>query len=189
MTPPALALAADSTRTAAFLPRLCHAGSLPSGAAFVSLSPGLACALAAPDGSVAALRDVGESGLTVHQAWNRAAERVLLDAGASEGAEFWVRPAAAILGAGAPPGLEARGEVARWLAHPLLFSALHRHFESLLRPSAGLLYLSPDCRRLVVVDAVVGDLPAAVDGWAVMRYSLGFPLFCGTVSARATKVA
>ncbi|WP_291313044.1 hypothetical protein [Corynebacterium sp. UBA2622] len=168
---------------APFLPRLALRRDVAGGgrgfassAAFIALSPALVCVLDSPTASAATHQEIGAAGFTVHQAWNRAAEVLLEAASASAGAEFWVRGAQSVLGDAAPPGLQVRGDAARWLAHPRLFSVLHSHFSEVLRPERGLTYLTRDCRELFVFDAPAGALARVAGSPSVMRYSLGFPL-------------
>ncbi len=169
---------------ATFLPRLApRAGMASRGAAgfgastaFIALSPHLVCVLESPGSGAVTHQEVGGAGLTVHQAWNSAADALLRAAQAAGGIEFWVRPASRSLGPGAPRGLEVRGDASRWLAHPRLFSVLHVHFTGVLGPTRELTYLSRDCGELFVFDAPAAEVADYAGPRGVMRYSLGFPL-------------
>lgn len=173
-----------------FVPLLAPRDCLrPGSTAFISLSPALVCLLATGDGAPASHQQVGAAGMTVHQAWNRAAAGVLAESEASRGAEFWVRDSRTRLGGGFARGVEVRGSAAGWLAHPKLFSVLHAHFTGVLRPAGELVYLTPDYRTLFIVDDASGPLPDVGGHNAKIRHSVGFPLLSVPSVRGTTRVA
>lgn len=151
--------------------------------AFVSLSPGLVCAFEGPNGEVLTHQEVGELGLSPHQAWNAAARSLRATAVTASGVQFFSRPASVILGSHAPRGVEVRGDAntaAAWCAHPLTFGMLHAHFSSILSPTQDLVFFSRDQRELFVFDADQFDVVRALGPEGVLLFSLGFPLLART---------
>ena len=151
--------------------------------AFVSLSPGLVCAFEGPDGEVLTHQEVGDLGLSPHQAWNAAAQSLRATAITAAGVQFFSRPASVALGSHAPRGVEVRGDLhtaAAWCAHPLTFGMLHAHFSSVLSPTRDLVFFSRDQRELFVFDADQFDVARALGHEGVLLFSLGFPLLART---------
>ena len=147
--------------------------------ACVALSRELSCVLVDTSGQVLSHQRIGEMGVSVHEAWNRVANRMLDTVVCNGRVEFWVRCAHHLLGPDAPRGYELRSEglvPAGWLGHPKLFSLLHSHFTQLLRPRFGLTYASRDFRDLFIFDASASAFARAYSRVHVMRYSVGFPI-------------
>lgn len=149
------------------------------------LGAGLSCA-----GTLLSHRGLGELDLSAHRGWDLAADNLLRAAQTTEGTRFLTRPAATVLGEGAPglqiatPGAHATD----WLAHPHTFTVLDDHLTHLsgapvtyLAPTPGLLLALPAtpelphwARRAV---AVVGSRPVLCRRPLVWRH--GFPALRG----------
>lgn len=160
-----------------------------SSTAYIHLSQGLVCVFDAdpPNADAQGLthQQVGAAGMSVHQVWNAAADQLAKRAHRPHGIEFMVRCPTAQLGADRPlpRGYEVDGHgvpAAAWLAHPKTFTVLHRHFESVMEPTCGLVYASRDLKELFVFDASVEQVAAACGARAVLTYSVGFPLLLDT---------
>lgn len=154
-------------------------GGFGASAAFVTLTPELACALIDGDGHAVTHQEIGARGLSVQQAWNAAARGVLEAQPASGTVEFWVRDASAVLRSEVPRGFQVRGQgsaPAAWLAHPRLFAVVHAHFTQVLKPRCGLTYVTRDLRELFVFDSVPSAFARRFGSAWVLEYSVGFPL-------------
>ncbi|WP_149029409.1 hypothetical protein [Corynebacterium halotolerans] len=133
-------------------------------AAYVALSREL-CAALSCHGATVSQRGLGELNLSVHRAWDRAADNLLHAAQTDEGTRFLTRPAAHILGAGVPglqiatPGAPATA----WLAHPHTFTVLDRHLTHLL--GEPVIYLAPGHETLLALPATAAD-PKSLQRWA-----------------------
>lgn len=185
---PSPALPLPATQRLARLDTIGAPGRLARGfgasTAFLSLSPGLACVFADPDGAALTHQALGAAGMSAHQLWNAAAAELAARAHTERGVEFLVRSpavtcAAACGGAELPRGFEVAGHgvaAAHWLAHPQTFTLLHRHFEAVLYPEAMLAYATDDGERLFVFDAAPHAVAAALPRADVVTYSVGFPL-------------
>lgn len=151
--------------------------------AYISLSPGLVCTFEGTDGHVLTHQEIGSLGLTVHQAWNKAALSLRATVATRTGVEFFSRPASVTLGPDAPGGVEIRGgshTAAAWCAHPSTFGLVHAHFSAVLNPRRGLTFFSRDQRELFIFDADQFDVARALGHDGVLLYSLGFPLLVST---------
>lgn len=160
--PPAGTATAPSLHPAALLPGLrtlewAHTRGLSDDGfcdsmAYVSLSREL-CATLSCHGATVSQRGLGELDMSVHRAWDRAADNLLWAAQTDEGTRILTRPAARLLGADAP-GLQLAvpgAPVTAWLAHPHTFTVLDRHLFRLLHEPV--FYLAPTPGILLALPA------------------------------------
>lgn len=141
------------TPAAQVLPQRSAAAGFGDATATFSLCRSLVAVLGRPASSPAAGAvvlshdGIASLGLSVRQAWARAALNLRLQASGSPAdphahIQTQVRSARALLGAGAPPGVEIRlrySPISSWLAHPRAFSTIHRYARHCLaehRPSS-----------------------------------------------------
>lgn len=178
--PPTISLTPRLARRGDLGPRSWLTPGFGASTAYINLSPGLVCVFDTPHSAGLTHQEVGCTGLSVHQAWNAAADELVPRAVTDSGVEFLVRDPTIALGPSElPPGYEVDGHgapAAAWLAHPKTFTVLHRHFESVMAPQHGLVYATRDDKELFVFDAPVEDVRAHLGTAAVMTYSVGFPL-------------
>lgn len=147
--------------------------------AYVNLSRDLVAVFVDREGRLLNQIDLGQLGLSVREAWDRAAFTLLHSQKDFDRVEFLVRNASFALGPHAPRGYELASFTvppAAWLAHPTTFQLLHRHFLTVLRPREGLVYVSTAQRDLFVLDTTVENVVELAPAATVMTYSLGFPL-------------
>ncbi len=98
----------------------------------ISLSRDL-CVTFVCDGVDVSYRGLGELDLSAHRAWELAAANLVARARTPAGIRVHTRPAAALLGPGAP-GLQVAlpgAPAASWLAHPHPFTVLDEHLADL----------------------------------------------------------
>ena len=97
---PSPALPLPATQRLARLDTIGAPGRLARGfgasTAFLSLSPGLACVFADPDGAALTHQALGAAGMSAHQLWNAAAAELATRAHTERGVEFLVRSPAVI---------------------------------------------------------------------------------------------
>lgn len=130
--------------------------------AYVALSREM-CATLSCHGASVSQRGLGELDLSVHRAWDRAADNLLSAAQTSEGTRFLTRPATRFLGPDTPglqlatPGAPATA----WLAHPHTFTVLDRHLSRLA--GEPVIYLAPTPGVLL---ALPGSAAGAGQRWA-----------------------
>lgn len=121
--------------------------------------------------------ELGRRGLTVRQAWDSAALKLLAAQRDPYTVHFDVRNSSFSLGPKSPHGLEVKGEPATsWLAHPKTFQMLHRHFLDVLKPEQSITYLTRDHRELFVLDCTAEHAASTFPYATVLTYSLGFPI-------------
>ena len=120
---------------------------------------------------------LGHRGLTMRQAWDSAALRLLATQRDPYTVHFDVRNSSFSLGPKSPRGLEVKGAPATsWLAHPKTFQMLHRHFLKVLEPAHSITYLTRDHCELFVLDCTAEHAASTFPYATVLTYSLGFPI-------------
>ncbi len=128
--------------------------------ASINLSHTLTMGLAA-NGRTLSHRGLAELGLSTRQAWDLAADNLVVAARSPEGTRFYLRnaaqtaliqsPATATALAMATQVKVPGAPITAWLAHPRTFTILHRHLEHHL--GTELIYLAPLTDLLLVLPA------------------------------------
>lgn len=181
--------------------------------AHINLSHTLLMGLTA-DGSTLSYRALAEFGLGTRQAWDLAADNLVVAARHSQGTRFYLRDATEITLINTPgaSSLQVKvpgAPVTAWLSHPRTFTILNNHLEKRLGPD--LLYLAPLSDLLVVLPAdsptrplltkwaanvVAGRIPGVLSPGeekiisTPLIYRLGFPsTMVATPSARRKQAA
>ena len=176
--------------------------------ASISLSRSLTMGLVAGDATLS-YRGLDELGLGIRQAWDLAADNLVMAARCPEGTCFYLRDAVHTGLIDAPPPTNDGGTgvaavqvkvpgapVTSWLAHPRTFTILHLHLQTRLGPD--LVYLAPLPDLLIacaaldpgdtgqeVAELVTGRLPEVrLPGEdyicaTPLIYRLGFPAVVG----------
>ncbi|WP_257161327.1 hypothetical protein [Corynebacterium cystitidis] len=151
--------------------------SIRDNLASIPLSRDLRSVLYDKSGTPLTYLDLGRMGVSVHEAWDRAARNLLAQNSSSEGVEFLIRPAHRRLDG--TPGWDI-AHARKWMAHPSTFTVLHRHLHSLLTPRTELSFiLCPDQEVAVydcAPDSARQSLKRAASHAKVITYSLGFPV-------------
>lgn len=146
------------------------------------------------NGRTLSYRGLAELGLSTRQAWDLAADNLVVAARTPQGTRFHIRDAARIpqittqVTSRLPENsaLQVRtpgAPVTAWLAHPRTFTILNNHLEDLLGPE--LIYLAPTVdlllalpthdRARTVLERWSAQTPGEQIATAALRYSAGFP--------------